>query len=71
MNKLRAQLVICQVAHRHGVSTSQCRAEMMAAIEAAWSTTDPQVKQSQIELVGEDRIPTPEELITLIFYETT
>ena len=66
IQKLRAQLIIRQVAHRQGISTTQCRAEMAAAIEEAWSTANPVVRQRQIQLVGEERIPTPEEFILLI-----
>jgi hypothetical protein len=36
---------------------------MAEAICAAWATTDSEAKQRQIELIGEDRVPTPEELI--------
>lgn len=71
IQKLRAARVIRRVARQQGISTAQCRAEIVVAIEAAWTSADPQIKQRQIELVGEDRVPTPEELITLIFYETT
>ncbi len=58
--------IIAQVANRHGISTDQCRAEIQAAIDAAWATTDPEVKDWQIRLVGEGRVPTPEEFIILI-----
>lgn len=66
MKKLRARMVIRKVAKQQGISTSQCRADMMAAITEAWTTADPQTKNRQIQLVGEDRIPTPEEFIVLI-----
>jgi hypothetical protein len=66
MKKLRAWMVIRKVAKQQGISTSQCKADMMAAITEAWATADPQAKDRQIQLVGEDRIPTPEELIVLI-----
>lgn len=64
--KIRAQLVICQVAKRNGISPAQCRAAMIEAIQDAWATADPEAKRRQIELVGEDRVPTPEELFLLI-----
>lgn len=66
MKKLRAWMVIRKVAKQQGISTSQCKADMMAAITEAWATADPQAKDRQIQLVGEDRIPTPEEFIVLI-----
>jgi hypothetical protein len=44
---------------------------MIEAIRAAWNTSDPQVKDRQIRLVGEERIPTPEEIIFAISKETT
>ena len=66
IQKLRAQLVIRQVAHRQGIATDRCRAEMAAVIAEAWRTSDPTVRQRQIQLVGKERIPTPEEFILLI-----
>lgn len=66
IQKLRASLVIRQVAKQQGISTSQCRAEIQEAITEAWATADPQAKRLQIQLVGEERIPTPEEFITLV-----
>ena len=66
IQKLRARKVIRQTAHRQGISTSECRAEMAAAIESAWETADPIIRQRQIQLVGEERVPTPEEFIVLI-----
>lgn len=38
----------------------------MAAISAAWATTDPDTKLRQVMLIGEDRVPTPEEFFLLI-----
>lgn len=67
IQKLRAQLVIRQVARQQGISTAQCRAEMAAAIEEAWSTSNPEAKLTQIRLVGDSHIPDPEELIFLIY----
>lgn len=64
--KLRANLVICQVAQQNGISPAQCRAEMAAAITEAWNTGDPVIRQRQVELVGEERIPSPEEFIVLM-----
>ena len=66
IQKLRASLVICQIARQHGITADQCRAEIAACITEAWATTDPVVKARQIQLVGEGRVPTPEELILLI-----
>jgi transposase-like protein len=63
--------IIARVAAQHGISTEQCRAAMIEAIEAAWATTDPAAKDRQIQLVGEGRVPTPEELIFLISKEIT
>ncbi len=60
------KLVICKVAEQHGLSEEQCRYYMAEAIREAWATTDPEVKQRQIDLVGDDHIPSPEELILII-----
>ena len=69
--KIHARLVIRQVAKQHGVSTDQCRADIQAAIDAAWASADPVIKDRQIQLVGEGRVPTPEELIYVICKEST
>lgn len=66
IQKLQAQSVIARVARQQGISTSQCRADMAACISKAWATTDPTIRQCQIQLVGEERIPTPEEFIVLV-----
>lgn len=66
IQKLHAQNVIARVARQQGISTDQCRAEMAAGIAEAWDTTDPTTRQRQIQLVGEERIPTPEEFIVLV-----
>lgn len=64
IQKLRARQIIARVAAQHGISVSECRSEMIAAIRA----TDP---ERLSHLVGEGRVPTPEELILLICKETT
>lgn len=64
--KLQARAVIHRIASQQGISVAQCKADMIEAIRAAWATTDPQTKDRQIQLVGEDRVPTPEELIILV-----
>lgn len=69
--KLRAKKIIARIAKQQGISVSECRSEMIEAIRTAWNTTDPQVKDRQIRLVGEGRIPTPEELISVIAKEIT
>jgi hypothetical protein len=66
IQKLRAKYVIARVAKQQGISTSQCRAEIQEAISEAWATADPQAKLTQVRLVGEERIPTPEEFIVLV-----
>lgn len=66
IQKLRTKNIIAKVARQYGISTAQCRAEMAACIADAWATSDPEAKQRQVELVGEDRIPTPEEFIVLV-----
>ena len=71
IQKFRARRVIAKVAKQQGISTTQCRADMIEAIRAAWTTADPKAKDRQIQLVGEGRIPTPEELIFLISKEYT
>lgn len=63
---IRAKLVIRQVAKQFGISTAQCRADMIEAIRVAWDTADPVAKQEQIRLVGEGRVPSPEELMVLL-----
>ena len=66
IQKLRAELVIRQVAQQNGISTAQCRAAMAEAIREAWTTGDPTIRQRQADLAGEERIPTPEEFIILV-----
>ena len=65
IQKIRAKKIIARIAKQQGISVSECRSEMIEAIRTAWNTTDPQVKDRQIRLVGEGRAPTPEELIVL------
>jgi hypothetical protein len=64
--RLVVRKLIAQVAKQQGKSFSQCRSEIEEVIAAAWATTDPEAKQRQIQLVGEGRVPSPEELIFLI-----
>ena len=71
IQKLRARKVITRVAKQWGISTVQCRAEMAATITEAWATTDPEAKRYQLELVGEERVPSPEEFILLISQKIT
>lgn len=66
IQKLHATLVIRQVAHQQGISTSQCRAAIQELIDQTWATSDPEAKYRQIELVGEGRVPTPEEFIVFV-----
>ena len=66
IQKLHASFVIRQVAHRQGISTSQCRAAIQELIDQTWATTDSVAKDRQIRLVGDSHIPSPEELILLI-----
>lgn len=37
--------------------------EIQEAINHAWTTSDPKVRQRQEELVGDSHIPSPEELV--------
>ncbi len=64
--RIKAFLVIRQVAKHHGISTSQCRREISEAIREAWRTTDPVIRQRQTDLAGKGRIPSPEEFILLL-----
>lgn len=66
IQKLHARITIAKVAKQQGISTSQCRAAITDCIAEAWATSDPEIKQRQIQLVGEERIPTPEEFIVLV-----
>lgn len=66
---LRARMTIVKIAKQHGISTDQCRADIAESIRAAWDTSDPVVKDRQIQLVGEDRVPSPEEFIVLMANE--
>ena len=66
IQKLRARTAIRKVAKQQGISTSQCREEISEAIREAWETSDPVIRQCQLDLVGEGRVPTPEEFIYLI-----
>ena len=64
IQKIRARQIIARVAKQHGISVSECRSEMIEAIRAA----DP---EALTRLVGEGRVPTPEEFIFIISKETT
>ena len=66
IQKLHAQTVIARVARQQGISTSQCRAAIQDLINQTWVTSDPVIRQRQIDLVGDSHIPSPEELILLI-----
>lgn len=66
IQKLQARNVIARVAKQQGISTAQCRSDIQEAILEAWAITDPVIRQTQIQLVGEERIPTPEEFILLL-----
>ena len=66
IQKLQAKRAIAKVARQQGISTSQCRSDIQEAITEAWTTSDPEAKLRQIQLVGEERIPTPEEFIVLV-----
>ena len=66
IQKLQARRIIARVARLHGVSTGECRAAIQGAITEAWATSDPEIKQRQFDLIGEERIPTPEEIILVI-----
>lgn len=65
IQKIRAELVICKVAHEHGITPAECKAGMAAAIADAWATSDPEAKRFQIELVGDSHIPSPQEFLIL------
>ncbi len=71
IQKLRARKAIRQTAHRQGITYHQCYSDIATAINAAWSTRDPAVRQYQRSLVGDLHIPSPEELIFLISSKTT
>ena len=66
IQKLQVRATIRKVAKAQGISPAQCWKEISEAIREAWATTDPEAKQKQIDLVGEGRIPTPEEFILLL-----
>ena len=66
IQKIRARLVIHQVARQNGISVAECRAAMTEAIREAWDTSDPRTRQHQAELIGKGRVPTPEEFIVLL-----
>lgn len=66
IQKLHAQTIIARVARQQGISTSQCRAAIQDLIDQTWATSDSEAKYRQIELVGEWRVPTPEEFIVLV-----
>lgn len=71
IQKLHARNTIAKVAKQQGISTSQCRADIATCIAEAWATSDPEVKQCQIQLVGDSHIPSPEEFILLISQKIT
>ena len=66
IQKLHAQTIIARVARQQGISTSQCRTAIQDLIDQTWATSDPATKDRQIRLVGDERIPTPEEFIVLV-----
>jgi hypothetical protein len=66
IQKLRAKRVIAIVAKRRGISANECRDAMVEAIAAAWTTSDPVIKDRQIHLIGEGRVPSPEEVISIL-----
>ena len=66
IQKLQVKNIIARIAREHEISVDQCRTAMAASIAEAWATTNSVVKQRQIQLVGEERVPTPEEFIVLI-----
>ena len=66
IQKLHAQTVIARVARQQGISTSQCRAAIQDLINQTWATSDPVIRQRQIDLVGDSHIPSPGEFILLI-----
>jgi hypothetical protein len=66
IQKLQARKAITRVAKRQGISLTECRAEMAAAITEAWTTADPETRKRQVQLVGEGRVPTPEEFVVLV-----
>lgn len=69
IQKIHVQTVLARVARQQGISTSQCRAAIQDLIDQTWATSDPEAKQRQIRLVGDSHIPSPEELILLIYQE--
>jgi hypothetical protein len=66
VQKLQAKNAIARIARQQGISTSQCRAAIQDLIDQTWTTSDPEAKYRQIQLVGDSHIPSPEELILLI-----
>ena len=66
IQKLQARNIIARVAKQQGISTHQCRADIQEVIVEAWRTANPTIRQRQIQLVGEERVPTPEEFILLL-----
>ena len=71
IQKLHARNIIRKVARQQGITYHQCYSDLAEAIAVAYTTFDPEAKRTQIELVGDSHIPTPEELISLISQKTT
>lgn len=71
IQKLYARTIISRIAKQQGISTAECRAAIQEVISTAWATSDPEVKDRQIRLVGDSTMPSPEEIIILISKEIT
>lgn len=60
---LRAKAAIRKTARTFGSTTAQSRAEMQAAIDAAWQTEDPAARAYWARLFPDGRKPTVEAFI--------
>lgn len=64
-DSMKAKKAIFLSALRSGVSYTDCRKEMAAAIDKAWATTDPAAKARQDQLFPGGK-PTPEQFIATL-----
>ena len=61
--KIKAQLVLCKVAHRQGQTVAEIRSSIQAAIDAAWAAGEP-AAMAEIRRRFPTGKPTVEEILT-------
>ena len=67
--KLKYSKMIRQIAKQEGVHPEVVYAEMQAAIEAGYSSPDPEVQEYWRKIAPDGEVPTPEKYIEIISFE--